>query len=68
MYARNRWHEIDLITGSLMGNAPDTGDSLQVSIIHDEELIVEPRGVLDKMQFLIDGESARSGSRVFKHR
>jgi hypothetical protein len=53
---------------TLLWNAPETGDSVQVNIINDRELVVCPNGDLDDLVILFNGGSSEDRSWTFKHR
>lgn len=52
---------------TLIWEASKTGEAAQVRFINDRELIVDPSGAVDQMQFLINGQLARERSWNFKH-
>lgn len=53
---------------TLVWDAPDIGDTAQINIANDDEIIVWLNGQIDEVQFLIDGKPARDRSWAFKHR
>lgn len=53
---------------TLIWDAADDRDAVQVNFINERELVVWPEGDLDGMQFLINGNPARDRSWVFKHK
>jgi hypothetical protein len=53
---------------TIVWDAKDGGDTIQVDFINDRELVIEPWGPIDEMQFLLNGEPARAKSWDFRHR
>ena len=53
---------------TLIWNAPEGGDAVQVNFINDRELVVWPNGPLDDLEILFNGGSSESRSWKFKHR
>lgn len=53
---------------TLIWNAPETGDAVQVNFIDETELVVWPNGPLDDLQILFNGGSSKGRSWKFKHR
>lgn len=53
---------------TLIWDAPDCGDAVQVDFINECELVVWPNGETHKMKYLINGEDADGRSWTFKHR
>jgi hypothetical protein len=52
---------------TLIWDARSTGEAAQVDFINERELVIEPSGAIDRMQFLINGEPARERSWDFRH-
>ncbi len=52
---------------TLIWDADPTRESVQVDFINERELVVHPEGVLDQMQFFINGEAAGEKSWDFRH-
>jgi hypothetical protein len=52
---------------TLIWDARSTGDAVQVDFINERELVIDPSGAIDRMQFLINGEPARERSWDFRH-
>ena len=52
---------------TLIWDAPDQGEAVQIDFVNDLELVVWPNGNAEDMQFLIDDKPARSRSWAFKH-
>lgn len=53
---------------TLIFDADETGDAVQVNFINEGELVVWPNGKLDDLQILFNGASAEGRSWKFKHR
>ncbi len=53
---------------TLVWDARSTGEAAQIDFINERELVVDPWGAIDQMQFLINGEPAQERSWDFRHR
>jgi hypothetical protein len=53
---------------TLIWNAPERGDAVQVNFINEHELVVWPNGNLDDFVILFNGGSPEGRSWTFKHR
>ena len=53
---------------TLIWDADDVGDAMQVDFINERELVVWPNGKIEDIQFLINGEPGEDRSWTFKHR
>ena len=53
---------------TVIWNAPDAGETVQVDFINDRELVVYPNVDWDKAEFFLNGEPAQDRSWVFKHK
>jgi hypothetical protein len=53
---------------TLIWDARSTDDGAQVDFINERELVIDPSGAIDQMQFLINDEPAREKSWDFRHR
>jgi hypothetical protein len=53
---------------TLIWDAVEAGDAVQVNFINDCELVVWPNGELDDLVILFNGGSAEGRSWTFKHR
>ena len=52
---------------TLIWDARSAGDAAQIDFINERELVIDPSGAVDRMQFLINGEPARERSWDFRH-
>lgn len=52
---------------TLIWDAPDDGDTIEVNFINERELVVWPNGNIDDIKYLINGEDGRDRSWTFKH-
>ncbi|WP_353205814.1 hypothetical protein [Sphingomonas sp.] len=52
---------------TLVWDAPETGDTLQINFINDRELVVWPEGAIDDIRYFINGEPGEDRSWTFKH-
>jgi len=55
-------------TLTLIWDGPPAGDAIIVDFINERELVVWPEGVIDDIQYLLNGEPAEDRSWTFKHR
>ncbi|WP_395624272.1 hypothetical protein [Sphingomonas daechungensis] len=53
---------------TLVWNAPEIGDAVQVNFINERELVVWPNGDLNDLVILFNGGSSEGRSWTFKHR
>lgn len=53
---------------TLVYNAVETGDALEVDFINGRELVVWPSGAIDDLQILVNGGSSDGRSWNFKHK
>ena len=53
---------------TLIWNAPESGDAVQVNFINERELVVWPNGDLDGLVILFNGGSSEGRSWTFKDR
>lgn len=51
---------------TLIWDAGVIGDAVEMKLINGRELVIEPTGALDQMQFLVNGELARHLSWAFR--
>ena len=64
-------HAFELEPGdklTLIWDAPETGDAVQVDFVNEHELVVWPNGSGDDLQILFNGGPAEGRSWKFKHR
>jgi hypothetical protein len=52
---------------TLIWNAPEEGDAVQVNFINERELVLWPNGELDDLVILFNGGSSEGRSWTFKH-
>jgi hypothetical protein len=52
---------------TLIWDAPESGDAVEIHFINERELAVFPNGEIDEIEFLIDGKVAQDRSWSFKH-
>ncbi len=52
---------------TLIWDADETGDAMQVNFINERELVVWPNGDLDKLVILFNGGPSEGRSWTFKH-
>mgnify|MGYP001089881377 CR=1 FL=1 len=55
-------------TLTLIWDGPPAGDAIIVDFINERELVVWPEGVIDDIEYLLNGEPAEDRSWTFKHR
>ena len=55
-------------TLSVILEAPESGDAVQVHFVNERELVIWPAGSTDDLQILFNGGSAEGRSWKFKHR
>ena len=53
---------------TLIYDATEAGDALEVDVIDEDELVVWPNGDIHEIQFLFNGEPGEGRSWTFKHR
>ena len=53
---------------TLIWNAADVGDAMQVKVIDEREIVVWPNGNLEDLVILFNGGSSAGRSWAFKHR
>lgn len=53
---------------TIVWDAPDTGDTVEIDFINEHELVIWPSGKIDTIQFLIDDIDASDRSWTFKHK
>ena len=53
---------------TLVWDAPDIGDAVEVNFINEQELVVWPNGAGNDLQILFNGASSEGRSWKFKHR
>lgn len=53
---------------TLIWNAADSGDAVQIDFINDRELVVWPNGDIDQIQYFMNSEEAEVRSWTFKHK
>ncbi len=53
---------------TLIYDAEDIGDAVQVNFINDRELVLWPNLASDEIEFLLNGQNAEDRSWKFKHR
>lgn len=52
---------------TLIWNAAETGDAVQVNFINERELVVWPKGAFDDLVILFNGGPSEGRSWTFKH-
>lgn len=53
---------------TLIWDASNKGDTIQVDFINESELVVWPDGAIDDIEYLFNGEAGKDRSWSFKHR
>jgi len=53
---------------TLIYDATDDGNTVQIDFVNTQELVVWPKGQIDDIKYLINGQPGEDRSWAFKHR